>query len=180
VKRGWTSAASPDADPATSRAGRGPRRCPARTLRVLEGEARRWRAGGVDSGPTKCHRSQGHAGHAAITEGRLKVKGRAPDGLTWEGPFGVIEKPLPLPSLKKRSGGMPSGSRTPPRAGAGTISREGRVPYGVPARPNFGSRDPAPGEGWYVRRVPVWTSLDPKRPLGSVASERVAESHGGP
>ncbi|MEE9264530.1 MAG: HNH endonuclease, partial [Vicinamibacteria bacterium] len=34
--------------------------------------------------------------HAAITEGRLKVKGRAPKGLTWEGPFGVIEKPLPL------------------------------------------------------------------------------------
>jgi hypothetical protein len=34
--------------------------------------------------------------HLAITEGRLKVSGRAPDGLTWEGPFGVIEKPLPL------------------------------------------------------------------------------------
>jgi hypothetical protein len=34
--------------------------------------------------------------HIAITEGRLKVSGRAPDGLTWEGPFGVIEKPLPL------------------------------------------------------------------------------------
>jgi hypothetical protein len=34
--------------------------------------------------------------HLAITEGRLKVSGRAPGGLTWEGPFGVIEKPLPL------------------------------------------------------------------------------------
>jgi len=34
--------------------------------------------------------------HAAITRGLLKVRGRAPDGLTWEGPFGVIEKPLPL------------------------------------------------------------------------------------
>jgi hypothetical protein len=34
--------------------------------------------------------------HLAITEGRLKVSGRAPDELTWEGPFGVIEKPLPL------------------------------------------------------------------------------------
>ena len=34
--------------------------------------------------------------HAAITAGRLKVRGRAPDGVTWEGPFGVIEKPLPL------------------------------------------------------------------------------------
>jgi hypothetical protein len=34
--------------------------------------------------------------HLAITEGRLKVSGRAPDGLTYEGPFGVIEKPLPL------------------------------------------------------------------------------------
>jgi hypothetical protein len=36
--------------------------------------------------------------HLAITEGRLKVSGGAPDGLTWEGPFGVIEKPLPLAS----------------------------------------------------------------------------------
>jgi hypothetical protein len=34
--------------------------------------------------------------HLAITEGRLTVSGRAPDGLAWEGPFGVIEKPLPL------------------------------------------------------------------------------------
>jgi hypothetical protein len=41
--------------------------------------------------------------HNAITEGRLKVSGRAPDGLTWEGPFGVIEKPLPL-APKKRDG----------------------------------------------------------------------------
>ncbi|MGH9463721.1 MAG: HNH endonuclease signature motif containing protein [Vicinamibacteria bacterium] len=82
--------------------------------------------------------------HAAITEGRLKVKGRAPKGLTWEGPLGVIEKPLPLPSSKRRSTSKPSpGFPTPPRAGAGMISREGRVPYGVPARPNFGSRDPA-------------------------------------
>jgi hypothetical protein len=36
----------------------------------------------------------------AITQGRLKVSGRAPDGLTWEGPFGVIEKPLPLSSAR--------------------------------------------------------------------------------
>ena len=124
--------------------------------------------------------------HAAITDGRLKVKGRAPDGLTWEGPFGVIEKPLPLPSLTGRSMGKPSGSPTPARAVAGMISREGRVPYGVPARPNFGSRDPASsgsrdpasGKGWYVRRVPDGTALDPKRPLGSVVSERVG--HGAP
>ena len=36
-------------------------------------------------------------------EGRLKVSGRAPDGLTWEGPFGVIEKPLPL-SMPEQAG----------------------------------------------------------------------------
>jgi hypothetical protein len=34
--------------------------------------------------------------HHAKTTGIVKVSGRAPDGLTWEGPFGVIEKPLPL------------------------------------------------------------------------------------
>ena len=43
--------------------------------------------------------------HLAITERRLKVSGRAPDGLTWEGPFGVIEKPLPLsPEIRKGKG----------------------------------------------------------------------------
>jgi hypothetical protein len=31
--------------------------------------------------------------HYAITSGRLKVSGRAPDDMTWEGPLGVIEKP---------------------------------------------------------------------------------------
>jgi len=36
--------------------------------------------------------------HLAITQGRLKVSGRAPDRLKWEGPFGVIENPLPLSS----------------------------------------------------------------------------------
>jgi hypothetical protein len=41
--------------------------------------------------------------HLAITEGRLKVSGRAPDGLTWEGPFGVIEKPLPLDRKSEQS-----------------------------------------------------------------------------
>jgi 5-methylcytosine-specific restriction endonuclease McrA len=41
--------------------------------------------------------------HLAITEGRLKVSGRAPDNLTWEGPFGAIEKPLPLAPKKRDS-----------------------------------------------------------------------------
>jgi hypothetical protein len=41
--------------------------------------------------------------HLAITEGRLKVSSRAPDDLTWEGPFGVIEKPLPLSGPEQAS-----------------------------------------------------------------------------
>ena len=66
--------------------------------------------------------------HAAITGGRLKVKGRAPNRLTWEGPLGVIEKPLPL---KRRSQRKPSGFQTEPRASAGMISRDSGVSYSV-------------------------------------------------
>ena len=32
--------------------------------------------------------------HTAIERGLLKATGRAPDEITWEGPFGVIEEPL--------------------------------------------------------------------------------------
>jgi len=35
--------------------------------------------------------------HHAIETGRLKVSGRAPNEITWEGLFGVIEKPRPKP-----------------------------------------------------------------------------------
>jgi hypothetical protein len=35
--------------------------------------------------------------HHAIEMGRLRVSGKAPDEITWEGPFGVIEKPRPKP-----------------------------------------------------------------------------------
>lgn len=41
--------------------------------------------------------------HRAITDGRLKVRGRAPHELIWEGPFGVIEKPLPLAKNRGRT-----------------------------------------------------------------------------
>jgi len=34
--------------------------------------------------------------HQSIERGQLSVQGIAPDGLTWEGAFGPIEKPLPL------------------------------------------------------------------------------------
>ena len=127
--------------------------------------------------------------HAAITEGRLKVKGRAPDGLTWEGPFGVIERPLPLPSSKRPSAEKPLPiSPTSPAASAGMLSRDGREPYGVPAAPDFGSRDPAysgsrdraSGEVWSIQRVPDWAALDPKQPLGSIESGCVAAIRGGP
>ena len=116
--------------------------------------------------------------HAAITEGRLKVKGRAPNRLTWEGPLGVIEKPLPLPSLpslKRRSKRKPSGSTSPRRASAGMISRESGAPYGVRAVPSFGSRDPESGKARYVRWKSDWKALDPKGPLGSLGSEGLAQ-----
>lgn len=90
--------------------------------------------------------------HAAITEGRLKVKGRAPNRLTWEGPLGVIEKPLPLPSSKGRSKSKPSISSTPQRVGGAMISRDAGMPYSVRAVSNLGSRDPGASDGWYVGR----------------------------
>jgi hypothetical protein len=54
--------------------------------------------------------------HHAKTTGILKVRGRAPDSLTWEGPFGVIEKPLPLPVPSNGAGGL--------------LAREPRTSYG--------------------------------------------------
>jgi hypothetical protein len=33
--------------------------------------------------------------HKSIHTGQLKVSGQAPDQIVWEGPFGIIEKPLP-------------------------------------------------------------------------------------
>ena len=41
--------------------------------------------------------------HAAIERGALKASGRAPDQITWEGPFGVIEEPLETPSEEARA-----------------------------------------------------------------------------
>jgi hypothetical protein len=78
--------------------------------------------------------------HAAITDGRLKVSGRAPDRITWEGPFGVIEKPLPLTKRSaRRRGATPSKkklSSRPERSRAGAmLTREARERYGprIPA-----------------------------------------------
>ncbi len=62
--------------------------------------------------------------HAAITEGRLRVKGRAPNRLTWEGSLGVIEKPLPLPSVQRRSKRKASGVQPSQRSGGAMISRD--------------------------------------------------------
>ena len=91
--------------------------------------------------------------HAAITEGRLKVKGRAPNRLTWEGPLGVIEKPLPLPSKKRRSKSSEKKtlvSPTPRRTSGAMISRDAGVPYRVRPVSDLGSRDPESSERWYI------------------------------
>jgi hypothetical protein len=69
--------------------------------------------------------------HLAITQGRLKVSGRAPNGLTWEGPFGVIEKPLPLSSTRPDGKTSEAAVRKEP-----LLVREERASYGsgsVPA-----------------------------------------------
>ena len=79
--------------------------------------------------------------HAAITAGRLKVRGQAPDALTWEGPLGVIERALPLET--SRPDGVESARRggrqeSAARMGAGklrrrghSVAREARVSYGL-------------------------------------------------
>ena len=43
--------------------------------------------------------------HSAIERGSLKATGSAPDQITWEGPFGVIEEPLEAASEEVSSGG---------------------------------------------------------------------------
>ena len=63
--------------------------------------------------------------HAAITDGRLKVRGRAPDRITWEGPFGVIEKPLPLTKSEARP--RSSTDDAPNRKNSTSDSRRSRM-----------------------------------------------------
>ena len=41
---------------------------------------------------------------SAIERGVLKATGRAPDQITWEGPFGIIEEPLEAASEEVTSG----------------------------------------------------------------------------
>jgi len=79
--------------------------------------------------------------HAAITAGRLKVTGRAPDALTWEGPLGVIEKALPLESSRQERGastGRNGRQESAAKIGVAkrgrlghSVAREGRVSYGL-------------------------------------------------
>jgi len=45
--------------------------------------------------------------HSAIERGVLKATGRAPDQITWEGPFGVIEEPLEAASEEVTSAEVP-------------------------------------------------------------------------
>jgi hypothetical protein len=92
--------------------------------------------------------------HNAITEGRLKVSGRAPDGLTWDGPFGVIEKPLPLAKASRgnqaraasfsRQKEMATTGRRRRNSNTGALfTRELREPYGgTHDHVILGSRDP--------------------------------------
>ena len=60
--------------------------------------------------------------NSSKTTGILEVSGRAPDGLTWEGPFGVIEKPLPLLERENVTGG--------------SLAREERTSYGSGQQPS--------------------------------------------
>jgi hypothetical protein len=107
--------------------------------------------------------------HLAITEGRLKVSGRAPDGLTWEGPFGVIEKPLPLdrePREDETSGkendtkNSDAGAYPEPETKEDLFVREAKVEYvaashvgqnGPDVNPSLGSKGLEPYGGLYVR-----------------------------
>ena len=66
--------------------------------------------------------------HHAIEMGRLKVSGKAPDEITWEGPFGVIERPRPKP--KEQTTEM---SYTHADASDIPNVKESRESYGVPA-----------------------------------------------
>jgi hypothetical protein len=88
--------------------------------------------------------------HLAITEGRLIVSGRAPDGLTWEGPFGTIEKPLPLmrepdkeETDKKASPPKSSDAAEYPEAATNEdlFVREAKTEYVVPSHVGHAGRD---------------------------------------
>jgi len=84
--------------------------------------------------------------HAAVTRGVLKVRGRAPDQLVWEGPWGLIEKPLPLlipagserearRSESQRQGETPGRNETsawpaPEDSSSASLAREAAPSYG--------------------------------------------------
>jgi hypothetical protein len=90
--------------------------------------------------------------HHAKTTGILKVSGRAPDGLTWEGPFGVIEKPLPVSGPTNGAGGL--------------MAKEKRSSYGGEAPPS----DSGDAVGWDARSRDLCLEID-KRSSDHVISE---------
>jgi hypothetical protein len=59
---------------------------------ALQGSHIRSRARGGRDDPSNLHTACA-ACHQAIERGILKVRGTAPDDITWEGPFGIIETP---------------------------------------------------------------------------------------
>lgn len=64
--------------------------------------------------------------HQAVTSGRLKVSGRAPDQLVWEGPWGVIEKPF-VPGRGERKPCQQAEQGWGFAAEAGSLARGGQI-----------------------------------------------------
>ena len=80
--------------------------------------------------------------HSAIERGVLKATGRAPDQITWEGPFGVIEEPLETASEEVSSGGAryeEVGDESDESIGAPSV-RETPPGYGSPIHDSRESR----------------------------------------
>lgn len=67
--------------------------------------------------------------HAAIERGVLKATGRAPDQITWEGPFGVIEQPLEAASKEVTSAHAPY-EEAGDESNVAPLARETQAGYG--------------------------------------------------
>lgn len=122
--------------------------------------------------------------HHAKTTGILKVSGRAPDQLSWKGPFGVIEEPLPLAEptqgvekLLVRETKVSYGTGAPPTDTGDLMGLHARSRTLQQGRPGTGSDHVVTGVAttYRTKKAPVFI-MKPFGALGNAPSSHVSEA----